>query len=340
MPMYDRNISDNAGIMAHKILGTGLHGNIVYASRDGSAFDGYMSSKAQAGVRYFDTIQAAYDSSSIVARRGDVILVGPPGTSSTGRKIIENVVCYNKPMVKIIGTGHSWEMQWRVGDATTKYPYTPNGGTAVGGVGIAILSRSIEVANMFFDNDGGYTGIYVGDGDLLVTGGGLAAAYGNENSAGAWIHDCQFGGGTSSYYGVNAEGSGANLVVERCFFDQQKYSAVHFGSYSSRSNQRSYIRDNEFLAGASGCYGVRVNNIGSNNIDILVARNTFRDGSSKQFTYGVYTESSHAGVTSIVGNSFACANAISAQSTDFCAGNYLYSAGNAPHFVQDSTNSA
>lgn len=310
-------------------------GNIYYACQSDRTFyadfySAYYKKYEDDSVSIHNTIQAAVDASS--AYRGDLVIVMPD-------KWQENVVVYQKQALKMFGVGNGYEMQWRSSDGPTKFPYTPYGGTAVGGVCLAVLSRDVEVANMMFDPDGTHACLYWGDGDLLVAGGGLAAAYGNENSASGYVHDCQFAaGGSSSYYGITLEGVGDKFKVENCDFEGLLYAGVYVGGYSSRSNQNPVILRNRFLAGASG-YGVDVKNIAGGNINTLIQGNSFRDGKSRAFTFAVRSATTD-GITSTIGNYFACANKISMTSADFCSGDFFHSAGDAPHFVQDSTNSA
>jgi hypothetical protein len=311
-------------------------GNVYIACQsDRSGFYSYLYKDLW--VRYNDgsvsvhnTIQAAVNASK--QYRGDVVLVMPD-------KWQENVVVYQKQALKMFGLANGYEMQWRSSDATTKFPYTPYGGTAVGGVCLAVLSRDVEVGKMMFDPDGGHAGLYWGDGDLLVAGGGLASDYGNENSASGYVHDCQFAaGGSSSYYGVTVEGCGDKLKVENCDFEGLLYAGVYVGGYSSRSNQNVVILNNRFLAGASG-YGIDQKNIAGGNINTLSQGNSFRDGKSRAFTYAI-RNSSTDGVFSTIDDKFACTNACSLQAADFVSGPTMYSKGDAPHFLQDSTNSA
>jgi len=356
----NRNIADDAGIMAHKVLGFG-RAKVLYVGGSSwknkgestqvetpSGFKSWISGKAKLGDNLFLTVQEAVIAST--GSRGDVIVVGPV-------KIQENVWVVNRPAIKILGTSHSWEHQWRASDGSTagphKYGYVGNYGTGgyleTGGTGLIIMSRSVEVSGFLFDSDGGCAGIYVGDGDALAANATSGANFivhvnagvglddgdsmsTDQNAGGAWIHHNTF---VNGYYGIGLEGASANTLIENNVFDKPDYS-VFVGGYSSRSNQRQIIRDNEFHADASG-YGVFVTSMTGGNVGTLIARNTFRDGSSLAFTYAVSTAGS--GVSSIVGNIFACANPVSAQSTDFFSGNFLASAGNAPHYVQDSTNS-
>ena len=309
-------------------------GNIYYACQSDRSFyadfySTYYKKYEDDSVSIHNTIQAAVDAAT--QYRGDIVIVMPD-------KWQENVYVDNQEGLKLFGVGNGYGIQWRSSDGATKLPFTPYGGTAVGGVCLAILSRDVEIANMMFDPDGGHACLYVGDGDLLTTGGGLTAIT-NQNSASCKVHNCQFGaGGSSSYYGVVLEGCGDGFEVRDSLFEGLLYAGVYVGGYSSRSNQNPVILNNRFLAGASG-YGVDVKNIAGGNINTLIQENSFRDGKGRAFTYAVRSATTD-GITSTIKNAFACANKISMTAADFCSGDTFVSAGNAPHFLQDSTDSA
>jgi hypothetical protein len=263
------------------------------------------------------TIQSAVD--ACVSGRGDAVIVGPH------TKIQQSLNTYNKKAIKIISAIHSWENQWRASDASsaTKLPYTPTGyGSAVGGVCVAILSRSIEVCGFLFDHDGAYTGVYIGDGDLLVSGGGTPAVadWTNENSAGAWVHDNWFRSGGSGV-GINLEGCGTGWILERNVIDNALYGIL-IGEYSSRATQTGVIRDNMILCANAG-YGIQIANATDNsNWGTMIYRNFIADTRSRAATMGINSATT-TGAVPIGANTIACAptKCMALQSTDTHSGN-------------------
>jgi hypothetical protein len=287
----------------------------IYAKLYSDLYEKYSDNS----VSIHNTIQAAVDATQ--AYRGDVVLVMPD-------KWQEEIYIADKPGIKIKAVVPGWETQMRPSDATTKYPWTPAGtptGALTGGATFYVLSRSVEISGFCFDGGGGYSGIYVGDADVVA--GLVALGYGNENAAGVMIHDCLFEGQGEGHYGIDLEGCGSGAIIEKNVFNKWTKDAIRVGSYSSRSNQMPVIRDNEFLAGNSG-YGVTVINIAGGNVNTGIIRNTFRDGKSLAFTAGVNSLTTD-GVTSVIGNDFATVLSIIAQATDRISGNTFVANGNA-----------
>lgn len=284
--------------------------------------DGDTGASGNTGLDWdnaLDTIQGAVDKCG--NGLGDVIYVAP-------HKYQENVLILDHAGIKIIATHPGWTTRVRASDGATKYPFTPVGGTLVPGACFIVLSQSVTIEGFCLDAGGGYAGVYVGDGYVVN------ATY-DENSASVRIQGNHFVGGTEGLYGVCLDGCSDNVVVENNTFSQFTTAGIYITPGGTRTVQRAIIRDNEFIDVAG--YGVDMYSHATT-VGVLIKCNSFNDGVSTTMTYGVRCQG--AGVHSIVGNWFACANAISASSTDFTAGNYMFSAGNAPHFVQDSTNSA
>jgi hypothetical protein len=266
-----------------------------------------------------NTIQSAVNATS--AYRGDIVLVMPD-------KWQEQIYIADKPGIKIKAVVPGWQTQMRPGDGPTKYPWTPAGtptGALTGGATFYVLSQSVEITGFNFDGGGGYSGIYVGDGDVVA--GLVALGYGNENAASCWIHDNLFSGQSEGHYGVDLEGVGANCVVEHNILEKWTKDAVRVGSYSSRSNQGVTVRNNDFLAGNSA-YGVTVINIAGGNVNTAIEDNNFRDGKSLAFTAAVNSLTTD-GVTAIMGNRFGTVLSIIAQATDRVSGNHFVVNGNA-----------
>jgi hypothetical protein len=287
----------------------------IYAKLYSDLYEKYSDNS----VSIHNTIQAAVNATS--AYRGDVVLVMPD-------KWQEQIYIADKPGIAIKAVVPGWQTQMRAGDGPTKYPWTPAGtptGALTGGATFYVLSQSVEISGFNFDGGGGYSGIYVGDADVVA--GLVALGYGNENAASCWIHDNLFSGQGEGHYGVDLEGVGANCKIEHNIFEKWTKDAVRVGSYSSRSNQGVTVRDNEFLAGNSG-YGVTVIDIAGGNVNTGIIRNTFRDGKSLAFTAAVNSLTTD-GVTSIIHNDFATVLSIIAQATDRVSGNTFVANGNA-----------
>jgi len=301
----------------------------IYAKLYSDFYEKYSDNS----VSIHNTIQSGVNATQ--AYRGDIVLVMPD-------KWQEQIYIADKQGIAIKAVVPGWETQMRPGDASTKYAFTP-AGTPTGAATSAtfyVLSRSVEISGFNFDGGGGYSGIYVGDADVVAAL--VALGYGNENASSCWIHDNLFSGQGEGHYGVGLEGVGAGCKIEKNIFEKWTKDAVRLGSYSSRSNQGVTIRDNEFLAGNSG-YGVTVINIAGGNVNTLIARNTFRDGKSLAFTAAVNALSTD-GVTTIAGNHFATLLSIIAQATDRVSGNTFVTAGNATpasnHYIQEAAGGA
>jgi hypothetical protein len=299
-------------------------GNVYIACQSDRAiypnlYKDFYEKYSDGSVSVHTTIQACVNAAQ--AYRGDTVLVMPD-------KWQEQVIIADKQDLKLKAVMHGWETQMRPGDAATKYPWTPAGtptGALTGGATFYVLSRSVEISGFNFDGGGGYSGIYVGDADVVA--GLVALGWGNENAASVLIHDNLFSGQSEGHYGVDLEGVGANAVIENNIFEKWTKDAVRVGSYSSRSNQGVTVRENDFLAGNSA-YGVTVINIAGGNVNTLIKRNTFRDGKSLAFTAAVNALTTD-GVTSIIGNDFATVLSIIAQATDRVSGNTFVANGNA-----------
>lgn len=307
----------------------GLTGKVFYAKK--STDSDYGTFKDEKGTypddgkaKVYPTIQEAINACR--DSLGDIVVVCPG-------KWTEQSYIVGKDALKIVAGTRGWENQMRPGDAATNYSFTPGGGTAAGGASFMIMSRNVEITGFLFDGGGGYTGVYVGDGDVIT---GLG--YTNKNSGSCWIHHNVFRGGSEGQYGIVLDGSSANGLIENNIFERHTAASVYVGGYSSRSNQQVIIRDNEFYAG-NASYGVYVYSISGGNVGTLIKGNSFRDGSSLAFTYAVCCNG--AGVSAIVGNWFACANTLYAQTTDWTSGNFYGNAGSATEksnvFVDEET---
>lgn len=266
-----------------------------------------------------DTIQAAVDKCG--NGTGDVIYVAP-------HKYQENVLIFDHAGIKIIATHPGWATRVRASDGATKYAFTPTGGTACPGACFIVLSQSVTIEGFCLDGGGGYAGIYVGDGYTIDTD------Y-DENSASARIVNNHFVGGTEGIYAVVLDGCSDNVVIANNTISQWTIAGIYIVPGGTRTVQRPIIVNNDFIDSAG--YGIDMYSHATT-VGCLFKCNTFSDGVSTTMTYGIRCQG--AGVHTLVGNWFACTNAISASATDFAAGNYLFSAGNAVHYVQDSANSA
>lgn len=299
-------------------------GNIYYVVKSTESYystfyETFYKKYSDNSVSIHTTIQSAVDAST--EDRGDLVLVMPG-------KWQENVLILDKDALKIKALANGWETQMRPSDATTKYPVSSASSLTVPGFAFVSISRDVEISGFCLDTGGGYGGIYVGDGYRVDTD------YG-ENSASNLIHNNYFRGGGEGVVGVLLDGASDEVRIEDNIFSRATVG-VQIDPGGDRQTEYPIIRRNTFFAKNAG-YGVDMYNANAT-VGIEVSDNNFRDGTSQAFTYAIRFQGT--GVHSTIGNHFACANKISAASTDFCSGDFFHSAGNAPHFVQDSTNSA
>lgn len=289
----------------------GAPNNVWHVNKSRSA-----SGNGKTWSRAFTTIQEGIDACE--DSKGDIVLVAPG-------KYTEQCYIIGKDCISIFGVSQGgWENQMRPGDATTKYPFTPVGGSAAGGATFAVGSRNVEIAGFLFDGGGGYTGVYVGDMDKLTTLG-----YTNKNSASAWIHHNVFRGGSEGPYGLCLDGCSANVLVEDNIFERHTVASINITPGGSRTCQMPIIRRNEFYAANAG-YGIYMYS-SATTVGALMRENSFRDGPSLTYTYAILLQG--AGVHAVSGNFFACTNKISAAATDFVSGNFTSAAGNSPNYV-------
>ena len=314
----NRNIASDAGIEISKILGAGLvgRGKIFYAAKAASDWAAEMQPKIDKDY-FFNSSTAVQDAVYATKdKRGDVVIVGP-GKMQESVIVGSRTAGSNKAGVKIIAAVHGWETQVRMGDAATKNgAYTPTGGTAAGGFGFLVLSRSVEITGFLLDGGGGYSGIYVGDGYSA-----LSSSW-DENSASAWIHGNSFRGGTEGIYGMVLDGCSSDVRVTDNLFEQQTIAGIYITPGGSRTVQRPLIARNDFVDSAG--YGIDMYS-SATTTGVLMRENSFSDGVSTTMTAGIRTLG--AGVHSIVGNYFACAVPMLAVATDFVSGNFYGWAG-------------
>ena len=281
-------------------------GNIYYAVKStedyyANFYNTFYKKYQDNSVTIHNSIQAAVDAAT--ADRGDLVLVMPG-------KWQENVLVFEKDSLKIRAVMPGWETQMRPGDGATKYPMTTPGGVAIPGFAFVILSRSVELSGFCLDEGGGYGGAYIGDGYRIDTD------YG-ENSASANIHDNYFRGGGEGLVGALLDGASDDVHIDDNIFSQMDVG-VQLDPGGDRTTQRPVIRRNEFFAENAG-YGIDMYS-SATTVGALVRGNTFRDGASAAFTYGVRFQG--AGVHTLAGNFFACANKWSGAAGDFISGNF------------------
>lgn len=262
------------------------------------------------------TIQGAVDVAGD-APVGDVIWVAPA-------KYTENVTIQDHEGLKIFAAVPGWPTRIRASDATTKVTYTSLSGQAVQGVCFAVLDRGVEIAGFLLDGGGNYAGAYVGDGYRIDTGN-------NENSASVNLHHNIFYGAGEGEEGLTMDGCSDSVLIHDNLFTRWDTAAIYISAGGTRTVQRPVIRDNVFIAGATS-YGIDMYS-SATTVGCQIIRNSFADYVSEAFTYAVRCQG--AGVHSIIRNDFACANMISASSTDFCAGNTQSSPGNVPLFTEE-----
>lgn len=320
---YEPALMQGAKINTYEILNlNNTTGNIYFAKK--STDSDYNNFIADNQVTYRDGTTAVYNTIQACAdaatdKRGDVVFVAAGDYSSSSNKWKENVII-TKAGLKVFAIEQGWETQMRPGDATTKYPLA--GDISVSGFAFLIMARSVELAGFLCDGGGGYGGVYVGDG-VNVTGSGKTGSGGN--SASAWVHDMNIRGGGEGTYGVVLEGCSSHVLIENNIFDQWANSAIYLAPGGGRTCQYPIIRRNEFFA-ANGGYGIDMY-AATSTIGTLIRENSFRDGSSLAFANPIRVPSGASGVTSIVGNYFACTNEPALQTTDWMSGNQQAKAG-------------
>ena len=264
------------------------------------------------------TIQAAVDKCGDGV--GDTIYVAPG-------KYTENVLIADHASIKIIAPFEGWETRIRMSDATTKYPFTPVGGsaTACPGCGFNVLSRSVEIAGFILDGGGGYGGIYIGDGYRIDTG------Y-DENSASAFIHDCYFRGGGEGLYGIVCDGASDDVRIENNRFRLQTLESILLDPGGSRTTQNPIIYRNFFEQTASGKYAIDMYN-SNTTVGAIVRENFFSD---KTGVNGYSCRFQGTGVHHFVGN-YDCSNGgATGSATDYMCGNFEAHAMNSPVYVAES----
>lgn len=321
-----------AKILPMEIVNQGIltMGNIYFVKKstdsDYSTFYGDNYVDYSDGTHsIYNTIQSAVDAST--SDRGDIILVHYG-------KWVEDVAILEKDGLRIFGMGHGTGAndtgtRIRPNDATTKYTTNPPGATSATGAAFHILSRGVEVAGFYFDGGGGCDGIYLGGGLY----GGIPGTnsdgdpYTDETASGAWIHHNFFRGGSEGPIGLVMDGAKFGCVIEDNIFERWTYAGIEMSS-GNASNECSIIRRNQFIAD-NASYGIHVYSDSNSGLGCQINDNVFGDRNSHAFTYAIYVTAGMAGVLTIAGNRFCCANTIIATTADFLSGNTYGFAGNA-----------
>jgi len=280
------------------VSGANTPGNIWYVDGENgtSGEDGKSWSSA------LDTIQAAVDLSG--DNTADVIYVAP-------HKYTENVIIESHEGLTIQAIIPGWTTRVRASDATTKYAGTA---PSVSGYCFLILDRNVTVDGFCCDADGGYGGVYIGDGGEITATGGLPASN-NNNSANSTVKNCLIRAGTA---GVTLHGCSDNCLIENNVFSELKGVGVDIQAGTNRTNQRPIITNNTFFAGSSSTYGIDEDN-SATNVGTVVHGNVFAERAG-QWTHAIRFQA--AGVHFISGNYFMCDNTWSAPSTSWIAGNF------------------
>lgn len=207
----------------------------------------------------------------------------------------------------------------------------PSGGTAVmtaydgfypliGATPLVGNALGIEIANMRIGGNGGYPGIYLGDG--AVSG----------NASGSQVHDCLLDG--SNYegtYGVILYG-GSFITISGNLIVSQQLGGVYMSSGSTRTLYGNVVQGNNIV----NCKGSGVILTGTCNSN-LIRGNAFVDSSSAALTNGILGTGSSGTDNAAVGNWFATTGTkINMVAGDHASGNFLRSAGNVATFVTES----
>jgi hypothetical protein len=264
------------------------------------------------------TIQAAVDLATDKA--SDIIYVAP-------HKYQENVIIVDKDSLSIVASGEGWEMQCRMGDAATKYPTTPTGGTLSPGYGFLVLSRGVTIDGFMLDCGGGYSGIYVGDGYAVDS-----ALY-DENSASARIKNCFFRGGGEGLYGIVLDGCSDDVVIDNCRFDALTLEGIYIIPGGSRTVQNPKIKNCDFANIASGKRAIDMYDHATT-VGIRVGPGNFFG--DKTGVNGYSCRFQGAGVHHFFGNFDCTSGGATGSATDFMAGNFEAHAANSPVYVAES----
>ena len=175
----------------------------------------------------------------------------------------------------------------------------------------------VEIANMRLGGNGGYPGVYLGDG--AVSG----------NASGSSVHGCLIDGSNlEGNYGVLLYG-GSFMDVYDNLIVNQLLGGVYCSSGAIRTLYGNLIRNNNII----GCKGNGVTLTGVCN-DNLIRENAFLDSSSGALTNGILGTGSTGTKNGAVGNYFCTAGTkINMVAGDYASGNYAAQAGNAAQFV-------
>jgi len=263
----------------------------------------------------YKTIQYAHNQMS--AERGGYIFVGEGRTK-------ENVVI-TKRGIHIIGMG-MYRTQLQKSDAVAPsiidlvapvLGITIAGGNALG----------VEVAHMRIGGNGGYTGIYIGDGTVSA------------NGSACYIHDCLIDG--SNYegpYGLVIRG-GSFIRVEANIFASILTAGLVISSGAIRTAYGNVVRGNQFINQKG--VGVAIQDTSNSN---LISCNDFVDSSAAPMTVCITTGATGlfgactGAANAAVGNRFASIAAVPIVMSvnDHASGNFKRSAGNAATYVAEA----
>jgi hypothetical protein len=311
-------------------------GVVIYVSQlyGNDANDGKSWKSAKA------TIQAGVDAcpgnavgQSSNLSQGDVVLVGPgkyqENVYIAGRTSSGGVVTVaGHDGIKIIAIVPGWETRVRVNDATTKYALVGGGvHQNQDATGFVVMARSVEISGFCIDGDSAaYCGIYAGDG---VRSGFRTGSGGNASSL--YVHDCLFQQGG---YGIILDGAGSFHRIQNNTFQQLSYAGVYNCPSAGRQTEKPQILGNIFVLGNAALGVDMYSSSAAASKSMLIEGNTFIDGPSATGTYGIRTYG--AGIHTIAGNHFGCANTMTIQTGDFTSGNFESNTGGTPTYVTEA----
>jgi hypothetical protein len=176
---------------------------------------------------------------------------------------------------------------------------------------------AFEIANMRVGGNGGYPGIYLGDG--AVSG----------NASSSTIHDCLIDG--SNYegtYGIILYG-GSFMDICNNLIVSQLTGGILMSSGATRTLYGNVVRYNNIV----NCKGNGITLTGVCNSN-LIRENVFLDSSAAALTNGILGTGSTGTKNGAVGNYFCTAGTkINMVAGDYASGNYAAQAGNAAQFV-------
>lgn len=196
-----------------------------------------------------------------------------------------------------------------------------------------ISTQGVEIAGFRIGGNGGYTGIYVGDGPIP----GYSAT--NANSSATWIHDNLIDGSNGEgTFGVVVAG-GSFITVERNMFNAWATCAVVITSGATRTSYANVIRNNHILDNKA--VGIAFQDTTN---ACVASGNYICDSTSGAMTKAIRVAATApfgicSGAYNVAAGNYMCtsvASPIVLGASDIASGNFRYSAGSAPTYITET----